>query len=181
MNAGRVSFMALVMMLAGCTGALGQTYDHGNMEFAMMGGVTVLSEQDDDDNLTAVGIPYIVPGFRMSYWTKSQLAIEGGLSMLSLSFEDDTFTALNLESGVSMQFRSANSNLVPFVGGLVGLLSFADEDDSESGFYLGGQGGIKLFFNDHAAFRAQAAYRTMLSDELDFNTLEIAAGLSFFL
>jgi len=180
MNAGKMSIMSLVIMLASCTGALGQAHDHGNVEFAMLGGVTVLSEQDGDDDLTAVGIPYVVPGFRMAYWTGSRLTVDGGLSVLSLSVEDDEVTATNLEGGIGVRLGAPDKSLVPFVGGLVGIISLSN-GDSESGFYLGGQGGIKVFFTDYSAFRMQLSYRTMLDDELDYDALEIAAGLSFFL
>ncbi len=147
------------------------------------GGVTILSEQDSDDDLTAFGIPYVVPGLRLAYWTQSPVVVDGGISVLSLTFEDDRATVINVEGGASVNFGSEQSNIVPFVGGVAGLLSFSTEDgdDSESGFYLGGQGGVKVFFREYAAFRAQLAYRTMLDDELDINALEFAAGLSFFL
>lgn len=190
MQRARVAATVIVCLSLFSIPASAQTYDHGNVEFAILGGFTLLTEHTGGDGATIFGVPYVLPGLRMSFWTKSPLVVDCGFSLLSVGADDDRVTALDLEAGLGRTFGPRNSRTTSFVNGLVGLLSLSTEDESHSNAYLGGQIGLRSMINDHAAFRAQVGYRYWLGssknnwweeDEFDFSTLEIAMGLSFFL
>ena len=174
------------VMLAGAAAA--QTPEHGNLEFAMLGGLTVLMPHEDGDNTTMFTVPQgsagvllgAFPSFRMTYWTRSALLADLGFSLVTASEDGDSFTAFNIEGGIGAVLGPRTSRTTGFVTGLFGLLSTSNGDSRSEG-YLGGQAGIRTMINDYSAFRFQAGYRSMLGDEFDFSTLEIAAGLSFFL
>jgi hypothetical protein len=176
----------LLVLLAG-SDAVGQMYEHGNIEFSMLGGVTIFMPEYGD-NSTIIALPQgsagawmgVFPGFRMSVWTDSPLLFDFGCSIFSVSEEGDDISLLNLEGGVGAAFEMENSNVSPFVQGIIGFMSISN-GDSESELYLGGQGGIRYFFRETSAARFQVGYRHMMGDELDFDTVEIAGGISFFL
>jgi len=183
-----LKMLVVVLSLATvmCTSAVGQTVDHGKFEFSMLGGVTI-AMPERGENSTIFAIPHGAagawlvnfPAFRMSMWTESALIFDFGFSFFTISEDEDDATLLNMEGAVGGAFDMEDSKISPFIQGLVGFFSLSN-GDTESEFYLGGQGGIRFFINDHTAGRFQIGYRHMMGDELDFDTVEIAGGISFF-
>jgi len=182
----KTSVIVVSLAVVMCSSAAGQAVDHGKIEFSMLGGVTIVMPERGD-NSTVLALPHGAagsffanfPAFRMSMWTDSPLIFDFGCSVLSVSEDGDDFSLINLEGGVGAAFELENSDVSPFVQGLVGFFS-ASNGDTESEFYLGGQAGIRYFFSDIMAGRFQIGYRHMMGDEFDFDTVEIAGGVSFF-
>jgi hypothetical protein len=151
-----------------------------SLEISTLHGFTLILPEDDDDNITAVLTP-LPPVIRMSFRTSSRITADLGFSALTLSVEDDDFTVVNLEGGVSFLTRHEPSGTVPFIGAMVGMVSFSSEDDSESDFYVGAQAGIRHHFRDYAATRVQVGFRHLTGEEIGADFLEVVGGLSFFL
>jgi hypothetical protein len=154
--------------------ATAQTVNHGDVEFSVMNGLGFVSSGGDNATVLMTPVP---PVWRISFWTQSALTADLGFSVLIA----DDFTIINLESGMSANLAARDATLVPFIGGLAGLLNSNDGSDSSTDFYLGGQAGLRSFFRDYAAVRLQAGYRHVMLEGDDVGIIELVGGLSFFL
>ncbi len=166
---------------------LAQRPDGGSVEFAMLGGLNVLTFESyygDDDTESYLTIPTGSSAFplmsmlRMSVWTKSLIVFDFGFSLFNVSDGGD-FRVFNTEGGIGAAFGESDARTFPFASVLLGVLSLSNGDTDTEG-YVGFQGGIRHLFREHAAVRMQIAYRSFLGDELRLkSSLEIAGGLSF--
>ena len=170
--------VALACSLLPLGNVVAQTVNHGNVEFSVLNGVAFVSRDGEDATVLMTPVP---PVWRLSFWSPSSVTIDFGLSALRASEDEESFSILNLEGGVGVNLAPHNSKTVPFVGGMAGLISLGEEDDTETKEYIGGQAGIRWFVRDYAAIRAQAAYRSIFVEGDNVGIVELVGGLSFFL
>jgi hypothetical protein len=180
--------MVIIVFSSGLN-TLAQRPDKGTVEFAMLGGISILDYEGpfgSNDSETYFSIPSGSSTFplssmmRMSFWTRSQLVIDLGFSFLNISDGGD-LTAVNIEGGIGGVFGESDAKTFPFAGAILGVLSISN-GDTESEGYIGFQGGFRHFFLKHAAMRMQVAYRKFLGDEFNLDSsLEVGGGLSFFI
>lgn len=171
-----VSLLAMTVLAASSAGA--QTVNHGNIEIAVMDGLGIVNSEYDDATVIMTPVP---PVWRVTFWSQSALTADLGFSFLTAHEDDDDLTILNLETGLGANLAARDAKVVPFVGGLGGLLTIDDGYQSETNFYLGGQFGVRSFFRDYAAVRVQVGYRHVMLDSDDVGIIEVVGGLSFFL
>jgi hypothetical protein len=173
-----ITGIIVVGLCAVASPAIGQTYDHGSLEIAMMHGLAIAGA--GGDNATVIMTP-VPPVWRLSYWTPTGLQAEFGFSLFHATEDDYDATVMNLEGGLGTNLAPRGSKTVPFVTGLGGLLNIGSDDDSETNFYLGGSVGVRTFFRDYVAVRFQASLRNILVDGDSVRVFEFVGGLSFFL
>lgn len=183
--------LALVVLttLTFKSNAFGQKPDGGSVEFAMLGGINLLTYEtsyDDADAELYVTIPNgqsafpLTPMLRMSVWTKSLLILDFGFSSFYTTVDDGS-RVTNIEVGIGAVFGNRDSRTFPSVSILLGAFSRSnDYSDADREGYFGFQGGIRHFFRKHAAMRMQLAYRSFPDDDLRLkSSWELAGGLSF--
>jgi len=184
-----IALFAMALIVSLCTGSASAQNDWaGKFEITMLGGFNFVMEQDGDEDITVIGIPHgaagvdytAFPAFRFTFWLDAPVQLDGGFSYVSYSRDEHDYSLINLEGGVSTNIKTKSGKVAPFIGGFAGLLS-ASNGNTQTELYLGGQAGARIPIRDYAAVRFQVAYRHMLGDDFDFNVLEIAGGLSFFL
>jgi hypothetical protein len=179
--------LAFLTVLMITSDTLAQRPDGGSVEFAMLGGLNVLTYEGyygGDDSETYLTIPSGSSAFpltsmlRMSVWTRSIVVYDLGFSVFNVSDGGD-FRVFNTEGGIGAAFGESDARTFPFAGVILGVLSLSN-GDADSEIYLGFQGGFRHLFRKHAAVRMQIAYRSFLGDALNIeSSLEIAGGLSF--
>ncbi len=181
--------LVFLSILIFTSNTLAQRPDGGSVEFAMLGGLNVLTFESyygNDNSESYLTIPSGSSAFpmmsmlRMSVWTKSLIVFDFGFSLFNVSDGGD-FTVYSTEGGIGAAFGDRDARTFPFAGVLLGVLSFSNGGADKEG-YVGFQGGIRHFFRKHAAVRMQIAYRSFFGDDLSLeSSLEIAGGLSFFI
>lgn len=171
-----VSLLAMTVLTASTASA--QTVNHGNVEITVMNGLGIVTANGDDATVIITPVP---PVWRASVWTESALTLDLGFSFLSAHEDYDDLTIINAEAGPGVNLAPRDASLVPFVGGLGGLLYADNGSSSNTSFYVGGQVGIRSFIRDYAAVRMQVGYRHVMEEGEDIGIIEIVGGLSFFL
>ncbi len=181
--------LTILTILTFTSNTLAQRPDGGSVEFALLGGLNVLTFEGyfgGDNTESYLTIPGGSSAFpmtsmlRMSVWTKSLIVFDFGFSLFNVSDGGD-FRVFNTEGGIGAAFGESDARTSPFASVLLGVLSLSNGDTDTEG-YVGFQGGIRHFFRKHAAVRMQIAYRSFFGDELSLkSSLEIAGGLSFFI
>lgn len=181
--------LVFLSILIFASNTLAQRPEAGSVEFAMLGGLNVLTFEGyfgGDDTESYLAIPGGSSAFpltsmlRMSVWTKSLIVFDFGFSLFNVNDGGD-FTVFNTEGGIGAAFGESDAKTFPFASVLLGVLSLSNSDTDTEG-YVGFQGGIRHLFRKHAAVRMQIAYRSFFGDGLNLkSSLEIAGGMSFFI
>lgn len=181
--------LVFLTILIFTSNTLAQRPDGGSVEFAILGGLNVLTFESyygNDDTESYLTIPSGSSAFpmtsmlRMSVWTKSLMVFDFGFSLFNVSDGGD-FRVFNTEGGIGAAFGESDAKTFPFASVLLGVLTLSNGDADTDG-YVGFQGGIRHLFRKHAAVRMQIAYRSFFGDDLSLkSSLEIAGGLSFFI
>lgn len=141
--------------------------DQGDWELSLSGALSIV---DPDDGSSSEVL--IISGEASYYYTPNW---EVGVSpTVFVSFDDD-ITSVILDLIGNYNFVS-DSPWVPYIGagGGFGYVEVDDDDDFDT--LLGGQAGIKYFFEDNNNFFAEYRYRHVF--DADFDSHEVLVGVS---
>lgn len=163
-------FIALVIGTATSYGGIGI----GTREVSAFGALTRTSYGSFDDTDLTIGLT-------ANYFVTDVVSI--GATVIGSMYKPDggdTSAAIYYLGRSDYYFVSPGQDLIPYVGGRLGFISFESGGDSEVEFVYGFQGGGKLFLQENTSLNGELSYTRFEVRNTSTDVIQFTIGFSLY-
>lgn len=169
-----IVFAVLVTLAIGTMNSYGGI-GYGTKEVSAFGTLTRTSTGSFDDTDLTIGLT-------ANYFVTDTLSI--GATVIGSMFkpdDGDTSTAIFYLGRSDYYFVAPGQNLIPYVGGRLGFISFEGDGESEVELVYGAQAGGKIFLQENTSLNGELSYtRYEIGDFPSTDQIQFTVGFSLY-